>query len=278
MSHIPSTIVAMLLAAWFSTVSPAQQGAASSPSMNSSRVDRTRTAAIKIQGCVAGGKRYTFMQTGTEAMFTLIGKTERFATVRGKLIEIRGTNSPRSRNRTSCLGSASTTCVLLQTGARFSHVFLPGRRSRLQRIRRRQHLRTRPPTPTRGPQIRPHRMSIIRTFRATQALPVRAPEIHPVRRRSESGRPRNSCCFRGQLFEPCAKNLRTPPAMVLTAAETTQIDHYSDDQNYQIDTCDWHCIVHHPCIHQCGEWEEQESKERQKQPVIGSLQVIREEE
>ncbi len=90
MSHIPSTIVAMLLAAWFSTVSPAQQGAASSPSMNSSRVDRTRTAAIKIQGCVAGGKRYTFMQTGTEAMFTLIGKTERFATVRGKLIEISG--------------------------------------------------------------------------------------------------------------------------------------------------------------------------------------------
>src|SRR6202035_3060837 len=51
--------------------------------------NNTRTAEIKIRGCVSGGKRYTFMQASTEAMFELTGDKDRFSSARGKLVEIR---------------------------------------------------------------------------------------------------------------------------------------------------------------------------------------------
>src|SRR5689334_9580643 len=55
-----------------------------------------RTAEISVRGCVSGEKRYTFMQASTGAEFELLGETDRFSPVRGKLIEITGTEyAPR---------------------------------------------------------------------------------------------------------------------------------------------------------------------------------------
>jgi hypothetical protein len=55
-----------------------------------------RTAEISVRGCVSGEKRYTFMQASTGAEFELVGETDRFSPVRGKLIEITGTEyAPR---------------------------------------------------------------------------------------------------------------------------------------------------------------------------------------
>ncbi|HTZ95840.1 MAG TPA: hypothetical protein VMB18_05555 [Terriglobales bacterium] len=48
----------------------------------------SRTAEVTVRGCITGGERYTFMQAGTGAMFQLQGETDRFAPVRGKLVEI----------------------------------------------------------------------------------------------------------------------------------------------------------------------------------------------
>ena len=47
-----------------------------------------RNAEITIRGCVTGGKRYTFMQASTGEIFDLTGSADRFASVRGKLIEV----------------------------------------------------------------------------------------------------------------------------------------------------------------------------------------------
>jgi hypothetical protein len=76
------------LALLFSAVAIAQQGTTSTPSQDHPNANGTRTAEIKIRGCVSGGKRYTFMQASTEAMFELIGDKNRFASARGKLVEI----------------------------------------------------------------------------------------------------------------------------------------------------------------------------------------------
>ena len=113
----------------------------------------TRTAEIKIQGCVSGVKRYTFMQTGTGAMFTLIGKTERFVAVRGKLIEITGDEfspQPKSdelpRLHVKHLRVIADRCPIQSRVP--SRTAIP-----LQRTKHRQHLPTQPPTLTLGPQV-----------------------------------------------------------------------------------------------------------------------------
>ncbi len=76
------------LALGFSAWVMAQQNTTSSPSQDRPKAAPTRTAEITIRGCVSGGKRYTFMQASTGAIFALTGKTDRFAPIQGKLIEI----------------------------------------------------------------------------------------------------------------------------------------------------------------------------------------------
>ena len=76
----------LVLALVFSTA--AQQATTSAPSPDHSNANSTRTAEIKIRGCINGGKRYTFMQASTEAIFELTGDNDRFASARGKLVEI----------------------------------------------------------------------------------------------------------------------------------------------------------------------------------------------
>lgn len=67
----------------------AQQGTSSSQPQEHGKATPSRTAEITIRGCVSGGRRYTFMQASTGAMFGLIGKTDRFAPIQGKLIEVK---------------------------------------------------------------------------------------------------------------------------------------------------------------------------------------------
>ncbi len=56
-----------------------------------------RNAEITIQGCVSGQNQYTLMQASTGAIFALGGSTERLASVRGKLIEVTGSEyAPRN--------------------------------------------------------------------------------------------------------------------------------------------------------------------------------------
>jgi len=53
-----------------------------------------RNAEVTIRGCIDGGQRFTFMQAGTGAMFSLIGQTGRFVPLEGKLVEITGSELP----------------------------------------------------------------------------------------------------------------------------------------------------------------------------------------
>ncbi len=76
--------VALSLSAW----AMAEQDRTSAQSQGRVGATATRTAEITIRGCVSGGKRYTFMQASTGAIFALTG-TSRFAPIRGKLVEIR---------------------------------------------------------------------------------------------------------------------------------------------------------------------------------------------
>jgi hypothetical protein len=88
------TLVALALQ--FSTAAIAQQSTASATPQDHRSANSTSTAAIKIRGCVSGGKRYTFMQASTEALFELIGENNRFASAQGKLVEISATElAPR---------------------------------------------------------------------------------------------------------------------------------------------------------------------------------------
>jgi hypothetical protein len=75
--------LALSLSAW-ATV---QQDTTSAQSQGRVGATAIRTAEITIRGCVSGGKRYTFMQANTGAIFALSG-TNRFAPIRGKLVEI----------------------------------------------------------------------------------------------------------------------------------------------------------------------------------------------
>jgi hypothetical protein len=66
------------------------------------------------------------------------------------------------------------------------------------------------------------------------------------------------CCFSYRSNLVIAKrgcgpfSLHTCPTMILAATETTQINHYSDDQNHQIDPSYRQSTVRHPSICQCG--------------------------
>ncbi len=56
---------------------------------------RTATnAEVTIRGCISGGQRFTFMQAGTGAMFSLIGQTGRFVPLEGKLVDVSGSELP----------------------------------------------------------------------------------------------------------------------------------------------------------------------------------------
>jgi TolA-binding protein len=63
----------------------------------------TRTAEISIRGCVSGEKRYTFMQASTGAVFSLTGDSARFASLRGKFSEVRGTEYAPQQPNSSAL-------------------------------------------------------------------------------------------------------------------------------------------------------------------------------
>jgi len=80
------TLSLLVLALVFSTA--AQQATTSVPSPDHPNANSTRTAQIKIRGCINGGKRYTFMQASTEAMFELVGDNNSLNSARGKLVEI----------------------------------------------------------------------------------------------------------------------------------------------------------------------------------------------
>ncbi len=87
---VPTTVRFLLaLAVLCSTPSIAQQNTTRIAS--GSVPSPASTAQITIRGCVSGGKRYTFMQAGTGAMFELTGETSRIARVQGKLIEVKAT-------------------------------------------------------------------------------------------------------------------------------------------------------------------------------------------
>jgi hypothetical protein len=81
-------VVVTALALGLSLSAAAQQDATSASSSAHPSETPTRTAEITIRGCISGGKRYTFMQASTGEMFALAGKADRFASARGKLIEI----------------------------------------------------------------------------------------------------------------------------------------------------------------------------------------------
>jgi hypothetical protein len=87
--------VKFLVAALALSLSPwatAQQDTTSAQSQGQVGATATRTAEITIRGCVSGGKRYTFMQASTGAIFALTG-TNRFAPIRGKLVQITANES-----------------------------------------------------------------------------------------------------------------------------------------------------------------------------------------
>jgi hypothetical protein len=53
------------------------------------------TGPITMQGCIAGGRAaYTFTQSSTGTTFTLQGRADDMAALRGKLVEVTGTQSP----------------------------------------------------------------------------------------------------------------------------------------------------------------------------------------
>ena len=81
-AHLTLLVFALV----FSTA--AQQATPSAPPPDHADASGTRTAQIKIRGCINGAKRYTFMQTSTEAMFELLGDNNGFNSARGKLVEI----------------------------------------------------------------------------------------------------------------------------------------------------------------------------------------------
>ncbi len=101
---------AALLLLCFSASALAQQNTTSASSSSSPHATPNRNAEITIRGCVSGGKRYTFVQASTGAMFALTeetteetskettGKTtrqtDRFARVQGKLIEVTANEFP----------------------------------------------------------------------------------------------------------------------------------------------------------------------------------------
>src|SRR5215472_6271163 len=95
------------LALWFSEWALARQNTASSPSQAHPNAVPARTAEITIRGCVSGAKRYTFMQASTGTIFVLTGKTDRFAPVRGKLVEVTANELAPPQNKSNGLPQLS---------------------------------------------------------------------------------------------------------------------------------------------------------------------------
>jgi hypothetical protein len=102
-----ATFLVATLALWFSAWAMAQQNTTSSPSQDHPNAVPARTAEITIRGCVSGAKRYTFMQASTGAIFALTGKTDRFASVRGKLIEVTANEFAPPQNKSNGLPKLS---------------------------------------------------------------------------------------------------------------------------------------------------------------------------
>jgi hypothetical protein len=78
-----------------------------SPTQTHPNVAPVRNAEITIRGCVSGEKRYTFMQASTGEMFDLTGGTDRFVSVRGKLVEITANEFAPSQNEPNGLPTLS---------------------------------------------------------------------------------------------------------------------------------------------------------------------------
>lgn len=95
------------LALCFSAWAMPQQNTGSSLSQDHPNAAPIRTAEITIRGCVSGAKRYTFMQASTGAMFVLTGKTDRFAAVRGKLVEVTANELAPPQNKSNGLPGLS---------------------------------------------------------------------------------------------------------------------------------------------------------------------------
>lgn len=83
---------------------------------------------------------------------------------------------------------------------------------------------------------------------------------------------------RSSTAEPCPAgryvNVLPLPAMILAAAKAAQVDDYGDQKNQQVYACNRQPCVHHPRIGQRRERQEDESQQRNNQPVISVLQVI----
>ncbi|MFZ0291985.1 MAG: hypothetical protein WAL52_00155 [Candidatus Sulfotelmatobacter sp.] len=89
----------------FSAMVVAQQNSATQERPNVAPA--APNAEITIRGCVSGDKRYTFMQASTGEMFDLTGSTDRFAAVRGKLIEVTANEFAPSQNKPNGLPKLS---------------------------------------------------------------------------------------------------------------------------------------------------------------------------
>lgn len=88
----------------FSALIVAQQNSSAQEHPN---LGPARNAEITIRGCVSGENRYTFMQAVTGEMFDLTGSSERFAAVRGKLIEVTANEFAPPENKSNGLPKLS---------------------------------------------------------------------------------------------------------------------------------------------------------------------------
>ncbi len=129
---VPTTVRFLLaaLAMSCSTPSIAQQN--TTPIASGPAASPAPTANITIRGCVSGGKRYTFMQAGTGAIFELAGETSRIARVQGKLIEINATElAPQGKSdelptlRVNTLRVVTNKCPIQARGPSKVHASAP---------------------------------------------------------------------------------------------------------------------------------------------------------
>jgi hypothetical protein len=65
--------------------------------------------------------------------------------------------------------------------------------------------------------------------------------------------------------------------MVFAAAKAAEVDNHGDDQDKQIDSRKRLVAINHPRVNQSCEWQENESKQRDNQPVVSVLKIIRQE-
>ena len=72
---------------------------------------------------------------------------------------------------------------------------------------------------------------------------------------------------------PAARDLVATPAMPLPAAQTARVNDRGDHQDQQVDSRNRLVIIHHPCVDEGGEGQEDEAEQRNQQAVIGTLQI-----